>query len=75
MTSQEGLVFDKSSYGSDAWLHPKWAKVPEIAIGVTEAGLDRLVSSSGMKLIDHYQGNWKEVPGAFFQDVLIFQKA
>lgn len=74
MTSQEQWVFDKSSYESDAWFHPKWVKVPENAIGVTEAGLDRLASSSGMTLIDHHQGNWKEVPGAFFQDVLIFQK-
>ncbi len=53
----------------------EWAKVPERAIGVTEAGLDRLASSSGMKLIDHHQGNRKEVPRVFFQDVLIFQKA
>ncbi len=53
----------------------EWAKVPERAIGVTEAGLDRLASSSGMKLIDHHQGNWKEVAGAFFQDILIFQKS
>lgn len=75
MTSQEQWVFDKPSYGSDAWLHPKWADVPESAIGVTEAGLDRLVSISGMKIVDHHQGNWKEVPGVFFQDVLIFQKA
>jgi len=75
MTSQEQWIFDKSAYGSDAWLHPKWAKVPESAIGVTEAGLDRLTSSSGMRLIDHHQGNWKEVPGAFIHDVLIFRKA
>jgi hypothetical protein len=57
------------------WFHPKWAQVPESAIGVNEAGLDRLTATSGMKLIEHYQGNWKEVPGVFFQDALIFQKA
>ena len=34
---------------------------------------DFLCKSSGMKLIKHYQGNWKEVPGVFFQDVSIFQ--
>jgi len=75
MTSQDRWLFDQPSYESDAWLHPKWAKVPESAIGVTEFGLGRLISSSGMKLIEHYPGNWKEVPGVFFQDVLIFQKA
>ncbi|MFC1601349.1 class I SAM-dependent methyltransferase, partial [Candidatus Sumerlaeota bacterium] len=67
-TSQELWVFSESAYGSDAWLHPKWATCPEHAIGVTEAGLERLVADSGMKLIDRLQGNWKEVPGAFFQD-------
>jgi len=75
MTSQDLWIFDQPSYGSDMWFHPKWAKVPENAIGVNEAGLGRLIESSGLKLVEHHQGNWKEVPGAFFQDVLIFQKA
>jgi len=75
MTSQNRWVFDQPSYGSNMWFHPKWAQVPENAIGITEAGLDRLIASSKMKLIEHHQGNWKEVPGAFFQDVLIFQTA
>jgi len=75
MTLQDQWVFDHPSYGSSMWLHPKWAVVPENAIGVNEAGLERLTASSGMKLIEHHHGNWKEVPGAFFQDVMIFQKA
>lgn len=75
MTSQDEWIFDQESYGSDAWLHPKWAEVPESAIGVTSAGLERLTSSAGLRLIEHHRGNWKEVPGVFFQDVLIFQKA
>jgi SAM-dependent methyltransferase len=75
MTLQSTWVFDQPSYGSDAWLHPKWARVPEEAIGVTEFGLDRLISSSGMKLIELHPGNWKEVPGVFFQDILVLQKA
>ena len=74
MTSQNKWVFDQPSYRSDAWLHPKWTKVPERAIGITNVGLDRLTSNSGLKLIEQHQGNWKEVPGVFFQDVLIFQK-
>ena len=75
MTSQDLWFFDQPSYGSEMWFHPKWTKVPENAIGVNEDGLERLIASSGMKLIEHYQGNWKEVSGAYFQDILIFQKA
>jgi SAM-dependent methyltransferase len=74
MTPQDQWVFDQPSYGSDAWFHPKWARVPESAIGVTESGLDRLLHGSGMKLIEQLPGNWKEVPGVYHQDVLIFQK-
>jgi hypothetical protein len=68
-------VFDQPSYGSDAWFHPKSADVPEAAIGVTEAGLARLLAASGLQLAERHPGNWKEVPGAYFQDVLIFRKA
>lgn len=75
MTLQNQWIFDQPSYGSTMWFHPKWVKVPEHAIGINEAGLDRLTESSGMKLIEHHQGNWKEIPGVFFQDVLIFKKA
>ena len=74
MTKQDLWVFDQPSYGSTMWFHPKWADVPENAIAVNEAGLERLVENAGMKLTEHHQGNWKEVPGAFFQDILIFQK-
>jgi hypothetical protein len=75
MTFQDQWIFDQPSYGSIAWLNPKRAKVPEQVIGVTNIGLDRLTSHSGLRLVEHYQGNWKEVPGAFFQDILIFEKA
>ncbi len=75
MTFQDEWIFDQPSYGSDAWYHPKWAEIPENAIGVTKAGLERLASGAGLSIVEHYQGNWKEVPGAFFQDVLVFEKA
>ena len=75
MTSQEQWIFDQPAYGSDAWFCPKWVQVPENAIGITNAGLNCLISVAKMELIGHYQGNWKEVPGAFFQDVLVFKKA
>jgi SAM-dependent methyltransferase len=74
MTSQGRWVFDQPVNGSDAWFHPRWAAVPENAIGVTQAGLNRLIAHSGLELVAHYQGNWKEVPGVFFQDVLVFRK-
>jgi SAM-dependent methyltransferase len=74
-TTPRKWVFDQPSYGSDAWFHPKSADVPEAAIGVTEAGLARLLAASGLQLAERHPGNWKEVPGAYFQDVLIFRKA
>lgn len=75
MTSQDTWIFNQSAYGSDGWFCPKWARVPETAIGITNAGLNRLISMAELELIEHYQGNWKEVPGAFFQDVLVLRKA
>jgi SAM-dependent methyltransferase len=75
MTPQNKWIFDQASYGSSMWFHPKRVSVPEKAIGVTEAGLELLLAGSGLKLIEHRQGNWKEIPGAYFQDVLVFQKA
>jgi SAM-dependent methyltransferase len=74
MTEQMKWIFDTPSYGSEAWFHPNWVPVPESAIGFTQAGLKRLISNSGLKLVEHHQGNWKEIPGLFFQDILIFQK-
>jgi SAM-dependent methyltransferase len=73
-TSQNMWIFDKPAYDSEAWLCPKWAKVPESAIGVTNVGFERLITESELELIKHYPGNWKEIPGVFFQDILVFQK-
>lgn len=75
MTPQDRWIFDQPSYGSDAWFHPEWVKIPEIAIGITKTGLDRLTTNAGLRLIEHHQGNWKEVPGVYFQDVLVFERA
>lgn len=75
MTSQNLWIFNQPTYGSDAWFHLEWIPVPEDAIGITEQGLDRLCGESGMQVVEHHQGNWKEVPGVFFQDVLVFRKA
>jgi SAM-dependent methyltransferase len=73
-TAQDRWVFDQPAYGSSMWLHPEWADVPERAIGVTEAGIERLATTSGMRLVDHHPGSWKEAPGVFFQDVLVFER-
>jgi SAM-dependent methyltransferase len=73
-TLQSNWVFDRPAYGSDAWRYPSGANIPEEAIGVTAAGLERLLAQSTLKLIKHHPGNWKELPGLYFQDILIFQK-
>lgn len=71
---QDRWIFDQSSYGSKMWFHPEWVKVPEHVIALTKEGLDYLMSNSGLKLVKHYPGNWKEIPGLYFQDVLVFEK-
>jgi SAM-dependent methyltransferase len=73
-TAQKAWIFDKESYGSKNWLTTNWAKYPEDAIGVTAEGMEMLIKESGLKLLKYYPGNWKEAPGMYFQDVLIFQK-
>jgi SAM-dependent methyltransferase len=74
MLPQDRWVFDQSAYGSNAWLHPAWAPSPEAAIGIEEEGLQRLTSGAGLGLVASYPGNWKEIPGVFFQDVLLYSK-
>ncbi len=73
-TRRSDWVFDQPSYASDAWFHPAWAHVPENAVAVTPDGLNRLLAASGLRLSEHHQGNWKETPGTYFQDVLIFRQ-
>lgn len=68
-------IFDRKAYGSNDWFHPGWAKVPEEAIGITEAGLDKLLQASGLIKVAIYPGSWKETPGVFFQDVMVFEKS
>lgn len=75
MTSQERWVFDQPAYGSSDWFHPVWATVPEDAVGVTMRGFNRLISDAGIEMVQHLQGNWKEVPGVFFQDVVVLKKS
>lgn len=72
---QDRWIFDQPSYGSQFWFHPEWADVPENAIGFQPDGLEKLLSHSGLTIVEHHPGSWKEVPGILFQDVLILKKA
>jgi SAM-dependent methyltransferase len=71
---QNQWIFDQPTYGSVSWYHPKWADIPEKAIGFTDKGLEKLVETSGLKLVDYHPGCWKEIPGIFFQDILVFER-
>jgi SAM-dependent methyltransferase len=73
-TAQNSWIFNLSAYDSQDWLTTIWAKNPEDAIGITPNGLEILLENSGLKLVQYYPGNWKEMPGVFFQDILIFEK-
>ncbi len=74
MTEKSRWNFSESAYGSKNWFYPKWAEIPEAAIGVKEAGIDEMITESGLKLVKKYNGYWKEKPGFYFQDVLILKK-
>ena len=74
MTPSEQWIFEQPAYNSKDWFYPKWAKVPERAIAITKAGLNCLIFQSELKIVEHYQGSWKEMPGVFFQDILILKK-
>jgi len=73
-TWQKGWIFNVPAYESKNWFTVPTAVHPEDAIAVTSAGMDMLIKTSGLKLAECYPGNWKEMPGVFFQDVLIFEK-
>ncbi len=73
-TSQMDWIFNAKAYNSENWFYPDRFDIPESAIGISEEGLNQLLKESGLKLIKHYPGNWKEIPGVFFQDIFVFQK-
>jgi SAM-dependent methyltransferase len=73
-TKQNEWVFSVDAYNSQNWYTTPFARNPEDAIGVTRDGMDLLLKASGLTLLEYYPGNWKEIPGIFFQDVLILQK-
>jgi len=36
--------------------------------------MNELLEESGLKISNYYPGNWKENPGLYFQDIVVFQK-
>ena len=51
---------------------PKREAINDVLI--TKEGFDRLISYTDLKLVEHYRGNWKEVSGIFFQDIMVLKK-
>lgn len=74
ITPRQPWVFDVAASESGDWLHPAWVSVPEDAIGITPKGMDRMLANTDLQRIGYHPGNWKNRPGVYFQDVLIFQK-
>lgn len=74
-TEQTRWIFDKPAYDSKEWFCPEWVKIPENAIGITDHGFKEMTSKSGLTVKEHYQGNWKEISGLYFQDVIVLEKS
>ena len=73
-TNQLNWIFDQKAYDSEDWFSTKLVKNPEDAIAISKNALSLLIKDSGLKIYDHYPGNWKEQPGLYFQDVFVFEK-
>jgi SAM-dependent methyltransferase len=71
---QNSRIFNTPSSQSKNWFHPDWAAKPEETIGVTPAGIQMMLDATRLSLVETYVGNWKEVPGVFYQDILVFEK-
>jgi SAM-dependent methyltransferase len=67
-------IFDTSAYGSKHWTCPSWASVPEVAIAVDKQTFDAEVAAAGLTVDRYLPGQWKDQPGFFFQDVVVFAK-
>ncbi len=73
-TNQQDWIFNTNAYNSVDWFYPEQLQVPENAIGVTTQGIQKLIKGTSLKFLKYYSGNWKEYPGLYFQDILIFEK-
>jgi len=73
-TARASWIFDTPARGSGHWFQPGWAAVPERAAAFDETGLARLCEDGGLSLLERFRGNWKQKPGLYFQDILVFEK-
>jgi SAM-dependent methyltransferase len=71
---QNSRIFNTPSSDSKNWIHPDWAVRPEETIGVTPAAIQTMLDGTRLSQTETFVGNWKEVPGVFYQDVLVFEK-
>ncbi|MBW8812613.1 MAG: class I SAM-dependent methyltransferase [Caulobacterales bacterium] len=67
-------IFDAPVYESADWKCPTWADVPEVATAVPKACFDEAVAEASLRVVRYLPGQWKEQPGFFFQDVVVFEK-
>ncbi len=85
-TNQGTWLFNQPVNNSENWFCPSWSDIPERAIGITYHGMAQMMGPTFLILNrgnllapfsmkgSYYPGNWKEHPGIFFQDVMVFEK-
>ncbi len=74
-TAQNLWIFDQRCEGSTNWFYPCWVRNEEDAIGISVNGIETMIAKTNLQIERTYPGNWKENPGVFFQDVIIFKKS
>lgn len=67
-------IFGKSAYDSSSWKTLNWVDPPEQVCGISTEAMQELLTISGLTIKEYYPGNWKEMSGMYYQDVLIFEK-
>jgi SAM-dependent methyltransferase len=72
---EDKWVFDTPAYDSADWKTVSWAETPETAIAEPRARLEAAAADAGLKIARYLPGQWKDQPGFFFQDVVVFEKA
>jgi len=73
-TYENRWIFDQVSSPSRQWYHRNGAAHPEDAIAITTEGIAMLLAGTSLVQIAAYCGNWKERPGLYFQDILVFER-